>query len=236
MNVWNTCALGALGLALMAGSAQGVTVSAADVSGLAAEAEFSITGPTQITVRLKNISTGGPAGWTGAALILTGVSWDFGAMGVAPGDLAIVSGSVAIGPTSQSINFDAGVFGPGANVSGEYGYGNSPSGLSFPNFVSALQAGSTPFGGPNLDNTVNLDGPQGGLVANPIVASLGGLGAIQNEIIATLNLSGPITNLDFVNRGVRFEFGSDALFITTPTPGSMACLIIGGAMVARRRR
>ncbi len=211
-------------------------MSVSDPSGLAAEAQFSITGPTQLTVRLRNISTGSGS-FTGAAAILTGCSWDFGAPGVNVGDNTILGGTIVIGATSQSVNFSTGSYGPGTNVGGEWGYGNAPSGLSFANFISALQAGSTVFGGPNLDATTVLDGPQGGLIAPATVGQLGGLGGINDEVVAVLNLSQPITNLNFVTQNnVRFEFGSDALFITTPTPGSAGALLLGAALCARRRR
>lgn len=230
------CALGALALLSTSGAASGVTVSAVDASGLAAEAEFSITGPAQLTVRLLNISTGNGA-FTGAAAILTGVSWDFGAPGVNLGDTAVLGGTITIGAMSQSVNFSGGSFGPGTDVGGEWGYGNTGTGMAFPNLISALTSGATAFGGANLDATGSLNGPQGGLIAPATVGQLGGLGAIRDEVIAVLTLSQAITNLDFITQNnVRFEFGSDALFLTTPTPGSAAGLLMFGAMLARRRR
>lgn len=209
-----------------------------DPSGLSAEAEFTLLGPTTLEVRLKNTSTGVPNGFSSSDQILTGVSWDFGHPGF-NGDTMITGGSVVIGPTSQSVNFDTGSYGPGHDVSGEYGYGNMNGTGALTNFVSGNAAQATPFGGPNLDGPANIDGPQGGLVASPVLVPLGGLGAIQDEIIATLTLSDPITEAELINdlftNQVRVEFGSDAFFITVPEPASLLLLAMGGLAVIRRR-
>lgn len=209
-----------------------------DPSGLSAEAEFTLLGPTTLEVRLKNTSTGVPNGFGSSDQILTGVSWDFGHPGF-NGDTMITGGSVVIGPTSQSVNFDTGSYGPGHDVSGEYGYGNMNGTGALTNFVSGNAAQATPFGGPNLDGPANIDGPQGGLVASPVLVPLGGLGAIQDEIIATLTLSDPITEAELINdlftNQVRVEFGSDAFFITVPEPASLLLLAMGGFAVIRRR-
>lgn len=228
-----------LSVAALSGATHaGTIVNVSDPSGLKAEAEFTLTGPTTLTIRLRNISTGVPVGFTSADQILTGVSWDFGLPGGNGGEPTITAGSVLIGPNSASVNFSTGLFGAGADVSREWGYGNSPSGMSFQNFLSALAAGSTQLPGTNRDGPDNLNGPQGGLIPKPApIVDLGGLGAIQDEIIATLTLSTAISNLDFLNTNlVRFEFGSDAKFLTTPTPGASALLLIGGAIAGRRRR
>lgn len=215
----------------------GALVSVSDPSGLAAQAEFSLVNATTLQVRLRNTSTGVPQGFSNSDQLLTGVSWDFGLVGSRAGEASITSGTVVIGASSQSVNFSGGALGPGADVSGEWGFGNGGSGLAFTNFISALQAGSTPFGGTNRDGPSNLSGPQGGLVASPAIIPVGGLGAIQNEIVATLTLSQPLNNLDFITANqVRFEFGSDAAFLTVPGPGSAALLALGGLFALRRRR
>lgn len=211
-----------------------------DGSGMSAEAEFILLNSTTLQVRLKNTSTGSPSGFGGAAQILTVLSWDFGAPGNNGGDTQITGGTVVIGPTSQTINFDTGSYGPGTNVGGEWGFGNNDSSGGLMNLISANTSGAVPFGGPNLDGPSSMDGPQGGLVANPPIADLGGQGAIQNEIIATLNLSIAISNLNFlVANGTQVEFGSDALFIggqLVPAPGAMCLLGIAGLCGRRRRR
>lgn len=205
-----------------------------DPSGLSAEAEFTLVNPTTLQVRVRNTSTGVPAGFSNSDQLLTVVSWDFDPPGAAA-NTTITGGTVAIGPTSASANFSTGSYGPGADVSGEYGAGNTAISGALANFLSANTAGATQFPGANRDGPVGLDGPQGGLVANPAPVALGGLGAIQNEIIATLTLSNPINDLSFLHENdVRVEFGSDAAFITSPEPGALALWALG--MVAMIRR
>ena len=144
------------------------------------------------------------------------------------------------GTAVRVLNFDTGDYGPGTDVSGEYGFGNNDGTGGLQNFFTSNQAQSMPFGGANLDGPVNIDGPQGGLVADPLLIPLGGLGAIQDQVIATLNLTKPINNLDFLENGVRVEFGSDAAFIdgefSMPAPGALAVLALAGLAVGRRRR
>jgi hypothetical protein len=211
-----------------------------DPSGLSAEAEFTLLNPTTLEVRLRNTSTDVPDDFDEADQLLTGVSWDFGAPGVNAADVDIIGGSVKSGPTSFSINFSVSNVGSNADVSGEYGYGNDDGTGALPNFVSGNTAQATPFGGPNLDGPDNIDGPQGGLAASPPLVALNGLGAISNEIIATLTLSEPITAQqladDLHNNLVRVEFGSDAAFLITPEPHSALVLVLGAALANRRRR
>lgn len=213
-----------------------------DPSGLGAEVEFTFVGST-LTVRAQNISTGVPAGFEPSDAILTGISWDFGDPGSAPGDVTITGGQVLTGPSSHSLNFSLGDVGANIPVSGEWAYSNSNQTGLLQNFITANWGGplTTPFPGANMDGPVNIDGPQGGLVANPFIdpPGLGGLGVIQDEIIATLNLSGPLTDLSFLGANlVRVEFGSDAAFITVPAPGAAALGAIGLGLVGwviRRR-
>lgn len=227
----------AVSLTVGVSGAMGVIVSAGGAGGLAAEAEFTLVNATTLRVRVKNTSTGVPMGFSNSDQILTGVSWDFGAVGANAGEAMITGGLVRTGLMSQSVNFSVANVGANADVSGEWGSGNGGSGLAFTNFISALQAGSTQFAGANLDGPGNLNGPQGGIVASPAIVALGGLGAIQDEVVATLNLSQSLSNLDFLGTNlVRFEFGSDAAFLTTPTPGSAGLVLIGAMFAFRRRR
>ena len=240
------------------GVAGSIIVTFSDPSGLAAEAEFSLLNATTLRIRLRNTSTGVPGGFGNSDQILTGLAWDFGDPG-SNGDITITGGTVFTGPKSRSLNFNIQNVGPNEDVSGEWGYGNMDGTGLLTNFISANTAQVTPFGGLNLDGPVNIDGPQGGLVADPLLIPLGGLaaiqdevivlsfsggglGAIQDEVIATLSLSGALTEsqllADLIANGVRVEFGSDAAFIdgVVPAPGTIALLGIAGLLGRPRRR
>lgn len=208
-----------------------------DPSGLSAEAEFTLLTPTSVRIRLANTSTGVPIGFDSSDQLLTGISWDAGLLGVNGGDPSIVSGSAVIGPTSMSLNFSTGSYGPGTSIGGEWGSGNGGGSGALPNMVSGNNAGITAFGGPNLDDPLNLDGPQAGLAANPVLVPLGGLGAIQHEIVIEITLSQGISGLgELLDNGVRVEFGSDAAFITVPAPATLTLLGAGAIAAIRRRR
>lgn len=214
----------------------GIILSFTDASGLAGEAEFTLVNATTLQVRLQNLSTGAPGGFSNSDQLLTSIAFDLGGVGNTVGDPTITGGTVFTGATSSTANFDITNVGPNSDVSGEWGFGNENN-TGFGNninFFSSNNAHATAFGGPNMDGPAGLDGPQGGLVANPAVISLGGLGAIQDEVVATLNLSSGITDLSFLSHGVTFEFGSDAAFFTVPAPGALAML--GLAVLAGRRR
>lgn len=160
-----------------------------DGSGLSAEAEFTLLGAGDILeIRLKNTSTSIPFGFSNSDQLLTGVSWDFGHVGF-NGDAMITGGSVVTGSSSSSINFSIANVGPNSDVSGEYGYGNMDGSGALTNFVSGNAAQAIPFGGANLDGPVVIDGPQAGLLSSLASVPLGGLGAIQDEIVATLTLA-----------------------------------------------
>lgn len=203
-------------------------------SGLSAEAEFEMTGASTLQIRLKNTSTGAPGGFDNADQLLTSVSFDLAT--------AITGGSVMTGPSSASVNFSIANVGAGADVSGEWGFGSGGTTGLHPDFISTNMAGATQFAGANLDGPSNLDGPQGGLAADPAVIALGGIGAVQDEVIATVTLADPYTNVqlqaDLVGNGTIVEFGSDAAFVDgmIPTPGGLAVLALGALATHRRRR
>ena len=229
-------ALCAFGLAQPAYSSLIYTFT--DASGLAAEAEFTVLNPTTLQIRLRNTSTGLPGGFDNSDQLLTGLSWDFGLAGSNVGDIFITGGGALIGPTSASDNFSTGAYGAGTDIGGEWGYGNGGMSGNIQNFISGNQSGTTAFGGANLDGPLVLDGPQGGLVSNSFSLALGGLGAIRDELVATVTLSAAYSEaqlqLDIQNHGVQVEFGSDAAFIKVPAPG--ARLLCGLAGLGRRRR
>ena len=225
--------------ALLAAPAHALLITYTGMSGLSAEAEFTMVNATTVTIRLKNTSTGVPGGFTAAGQLLTGVSWDAGAVGIFAGDPEITGGTIVTGPTSFSINFSVTNVGSNANVGGEWGYGNNDGTGLMNNFISGNASLDTPFGGPNLGGPVGLDGPQAGLYSSSAPLPLGGLGAIQDEVIATITLSVAISSLDdLLANGSLVEFGSSAAFVPNdvPAPGALALLGTAGLLGLGRRR
>ena len=204
------------------------------LNGLSARAIFTYddASPFQLKIEFFNTSTGVPAGFIAADQLLTGISFNLG------GTL-ITGGTTVIGPGSQSIAFNWVVtqLGPGDDVSGEWGYGNSvpfSTGM-LSNLVSAMESHTTAMGSLNLDGPVELAGPAGGLCTAPPLIDLGGQGAIADSIVITLSLNSSLGGLDFIDTyGVVAEFGSDAAFLT-PEPATIFLLGMGSLILFRRK-
>ncbi len=214
------------------GMASATVVNIDGPDGLSVMAQFTLISLVELEIILTNTSTGVPDGFSNSDQLLTGISFDLGGIDITGGDVKIGDDA-----SDQSLNFDIGSLGNGADVSYEWGYGNAGSTLMLDNMVSANTAHMTRFSdvGPNLDGPDVLDGPQGGLIANPIIVDLGGLGAIQNSIVITLDLSGSgVSDLSFLENGVIAEFGSDAAFI--PEPATVALLGLGAMSFLRRNK
>lgn len=211
------------------------SLSFTETSGLKAAATFTFDPltPNQLAIKLANVSTSLPGSFDSADMLLTSISFKL------PTGVNILSGGAFISAGSNSVNFSTGYYGPGSNVSPEWGYGNGGTTGLMSHFVTAMQAGSTKFAPGNLDGPVVLDGPQGGLVADPFVGNLGGLGAIRNSIDVFLTLSSPLSNLNFLDLGAIVEWGSDAEFTTVtlvPAPAAalLALMGLGAAAGAKR--
>lgn len=214
-------------------------ISGQTLNGLSARATFTLDtdSPTTLTILLQNTSTSAPVGTLAAAQILTAVSFDLGDLGANAADPRILGGSVVIAPGSASVNFsNSPVLSGGANISGEWGYGNEGSTSMMINMASAMSAHTTAFGGTNLDGTAGLDGPQGGLVAVTPVVDLGGTGAVADSVIITLTLDKSVADLSFLSHGVQAEFGSDFRVATTPEPVTLVTVALGGVVALLRRR
>jgi len=195
---------------------------------------------------VTNTSTGWPAGLEQdtSNQFLTSVSFELG------GGVEIIGGTATLGQGAYTINFDKidTQLGEGDDVSGEWGYGNTTQNTGLArNFVTTNQAHATRFvTSQNLDGPGNLSGPQGGLLTDPPLMDVGGLGGIAGSVVFNLTLSDDWDIAGFSSSGATIEFGSDAKFVSTPTfkrapePATLALLVMGsGAFTlgsCRKRR
>lgn len=232
--------------ALISSSAFSTTFYYNDLSGLSATADFSVSSGKLVIV-LTNTSTGVPSGFSNSDQVLSTLSFNL------PDLVNIGSGEVFISEGSYSVNFDnvGGIqLTGGADVSPEWGYGNEDgTGFTYDpdhkHLITAMISHAIKFKPGNLDGSVNIDGPQGGLT-NGIIP-LGGIGAIHNSVTSYLTLTGidltipgNIENLLFsiTSKGVVFEFGSDAAFghseqnRPVPEPATIAMFLLGIALIA----
>lgn len=222
--------VGALCAVAVASSASAALFNLSDPSGLSAEVEIDLgAGGTSLDIRIRNTSTGVPMGFSNSDQLLTGVSF------ILDAGVELTGGSAVVGPTSMSLNFDGGSAGPGDNIGGEWGWGNTVTSGSLGNAISGNTSGMTAFGGPNLDGPPNLNGPQGGLISAAEPVALGGLGAIQDEIVVNVTLNQAIADLSFLSNGLQVEYGSDAAFLYVPAPAT-GTLFAGAFFAAARRR
>ena len=215
-----------------------------DIGGISARAIFTLdtATPTILQIELFNTSTGAPAGFSNVDQLLTGISFDMGEAGYNGDPLIYDDASideVVIGPGGRSINFDnvPSQLGAGDNVSGEWGFGNEDGTGMLTNFISANRSQATAFDGVNLDGPPNIDGPQGGICADPPLVDLSGTGAIISSVVITVPLDAPLSNLDFLyENGVLAEFGSDAAFVVVPEPATLLIITAAGLPVLLKRR
>ena len=234
-----------LGLFPKAASADLLTFTGTGVNaGLSAKAEFTLLNSTTLKIVLTNTSASLPSALSGGNAssnqLLTTLAFKLpGNLGLNGGSAAVTAGSTLIGATG--------------NISKEWGWGKSSSGLcceqvdpltSFNDWVSTKQPGTTAFQNGSLDSTHGISGPDFGLA--PTNSISGGQEMIKNSATFTLSLNGAIPDLSFLKNGAVVEYGSDAAFltsdglVTTPTgapePGAIALLAMGIAGLYRHRR
>ncbi|MCZ6682901.1 MAG: PEP-CTERM sorting domain-containing protein [Planctomycetota bacterium] len=211
------------------------------LNGLNVRAEFKLDTKfgNVLVIRIFNRSTGLPFRFDNADQLVTAISFDLGAPGPNASDPKIIGGSVSVGSTSRSINFDQITIqlGPGDDLSGEWGFGNSGKNPGIlQNFVTATETHATPFRGTNLDGPELLNGPQGGVATGPPLLPLSGLGAVSDSVVIRVELDAPLFDLDFLcQNGVRAEFGMDSAYVM-PEPATLSLLALGAFGTLRRRR
>lgn len=229
-------AIGAAVVALAAVPAANASVVHSGSSGnLAASAEFDVVG-TNLVVRLTNTSL---ADVLVPAEILTGVFFD-------------VSGSsLSLAPVSATLYGGSVVFfgsNGGGNVGGEWAYATGISGGAGGAAYGISSSGLGIFGGPNFGGTnlggpVAVDGLQYGITSagdNPgtgNAAVTGGNELIKNSV--ELTLAGLPANFDLGRiNNVWFQYGTATTEpqLSTPAPGALALMGLGGLVGARRRR
>lgn len=252
-------------VALAASTANAATITYTGTNGASATANFSFAGST-LTVLLTNTSTS-PFNGGGAAAILSSLNFDL------PDGVTILGGSVALGPGSSVVTQynnkgdKSWVDTTSPNLNSEFafsnnGVGNTGTGV----VVGALNAVTSHNNG--SANLTRFDGVPGAGATGGLDPGILAFGTpvfgnnskhVMNSLLFTLNLSGPLANLDFLANGSYVEFGSDAQFITgfcsptdcpppctancpgdtVPEPTSLALVglgLLGAATVTRRRK
>ena len=174
-----------------------------------------------LTITLQNTSI---TSEIGANALLTGLAFNL------PSGLSIASGSASIGgsfvnfnPTPASLK----------DVSGEWGFANGASGhfngLDVDALVSTMAADTSgTFGGSSLKKPDDLAGPDFGLLAKG--GNAGGLAAISDSILITLNLTGTYSGdlVGDINSGVvAVTFGSPT---GVPDGGATLVLLSAGLL------
>jgi hypothetical protein len=206
------------------------------LNGLAASAEFSLAG-TELTIILRNTSTGVPNGAEVSDSLLVSLAFDL------LDGITIVSGDTAeIGAGSTGLGAWGGQ-GSGFNVGDEWLWTNDGAGDVLETFSQVLTTSQGTGGGTavsfNGEVGPNVSGPFGGIAAAPPPIDVPpSKPAVSNTIEFKLTLSGTLSEsqLGEVARGSVVEFGSDYQYMAVPAPGALWLLSFVLAPSRKRRR
>ncbi len=224
--------------------------SSTNTSVLSGDINLEVVGNT-LTFNIMNTSSA-EASNESSHNLLTAMAFNL------PTGMEITDGTVFRDAETTAINFSSDVF----DVSGEWGYDNSPitsgpfngvSQSSLNTAISAMRSSSEHrFSETRVAKPTVLAGPEFGLLSLNVDESVaGGLHAIQSSVTVTVNLSGTFTAtandstlFDFINnRDVAIAFGSPGFNYSSnttavPEPSTYALILCGliGIKVIRRRR
>jgi len=182
-----------------------------------------------ITILLTNTSPISTSTTTGGGILLTGIGFSL------PSNIYVTGGAIAFGPGSGSV--PSGSF---TTLSNLWGYQNTSAG---PNQSSSGYLVGNPYGTLNTTaltvngnsisgllptGTGNVSGPSYGLVS--ATGNPGGLPAVRDSILLTLNLSDVLGSnwfSDIESGTVVLAFGSPKAHV--PEPGTM--ILLGSGLV-----
>lgn len=198
--------------------------------------------PSQIKIKAKNTtqtgasvpSAGAPTDCPSsvtltiddACRLLTTFGWAATAISqsIIGGSAVIPTGSFGVGKLGSPpavFNYPA-----GTDWSGEWGYANNafPDTLGQFDFLSTNQSHTTAFGGANLDRTVELDGPQGGILSSIFLGNAGGLGFVEDTLEFTVMFGSALVYADFLSlQSAKWfvEFASSGYWLTSNGNGGV---------------
>lgn len=208
------------------------------LNGLSARGTWQVSGD-QLLILLENTSSGVPEGFEVSDSLLVSLGFNLGDIKIVSGDTAVIGArSIGMGKWADR--------GQGDSVAEEWLWTNDFGGdlmndgerLARSQIISTSegQGGGveTLFGGGDPD----VSGPFGGMTANPPHRAIpGDQAAVRNTILFALTLSGDLSDeqLHAIAGGGVIEFGSDARYLVTPEPATLALLGLG-ALALRRRQ
>src|SRR5436190_1256256 len=194
---------------------------------LGLNAYIDITAPDSSTLKIlvQNTSV---SSQIGANAILTGLAFDL------PANVTITGGTVSLGAGSKFVNFNPNPAGL-TDASGEWGYASGTknlghfTGLSVDSLISTMSADTDqPFSKTPLAPPDVLSGPDFGVISAK--GDAGGLAAIRDSILITLNLKGNY-GVDLVK---AIDNGTVAVTLGSPTSvpdGGATLLLLGMAVL-----